>query len=600
MITLILDGKTAALPEDIDLTLEFENPFFTKNGSYSYNIDLDLNNRLNLAIFGHINRLSVQKLAPQMTCRLYKDSHLFFVGNATVTSISDTTVSIQLLGDSSSIHFFSQDIYIDELDLGYAVCSIPSDFHIFESWQSLGETHYSLLFGSVDKIDAVFFPASGGDPASWSENSIYPNNIHHHYGGIIVDYPYKSSVQPYLIRVFERVATAMGYTITRNDWNDTWLRNLYIVNHKRGAWRQYGSSSTRIGDLMAKALPHWSVSKFIDELEKLLAVIIMVDDHRKQIEVISLDTYYDDVPVVNIATDMTLDAYEVELDGADTNKSLTSGNIGFNHTYRDKFLQVSQKQMQAGETVEYDSYDAIVSDFSSLGDGTKSRQIFLNKATNRTYVAVSNNGSLVLKECNIFGNLSRDGSDDTDVELDIIPADTKVHAITMYFDTVTPTQQTVSVDLPYTDTESDTADTVDTMENIITNGAPAEKSESEVMEVMISTGESYQLTTYSGNPCSYPQAFADYGRPIAGQSHLPYMSLSLHDVCEQSLGHRYSQIPVFDTSKPFKMTFFHPDKIDTRSILLIRNQKYVIRQLTVKMSHESSLNCYEAELYRLE
>lgn len=604
MIKLILDGKTAALPEDIDLTLEFENPFFTKNGSYSYDIELDLNNTLNLSIFGNINRLAVRKENVKMSCLLYKNDRLFFVGNATIMSISDTTVSVQLLGDSSSIHFFSKDIYIDEMELGEVKYLRPDEYSDIHFTLASGNVHH--LFGDVDESDVVFFYASaysrplamlGSEP-----DRLWPNGLFPDVGnGFSVHWPGYFSVQPYLIKVFERVISTMGYTLTRNDWNSTWLRNLYIVNHKEGDWNYDGDY---MKETMVKALPHWSVSKFLDELEKLLAVVIIVDEHRKQVQVISLESFFQDMPTIEIPQNMILDAYEVKLDQADNSKSLSTGNIGFNHTYRDKFQQMSQEQIKAGTKVAYDSYNSIKTAFASLDDNTKKHQIFEDASSNRTYVAYTNNDTLELKECNIFGNLSRDGSDDTDVELNIIPADTKEYDVPLMFGSIQAAGQTVKISLPYLDVSPGTNETEEnasrTMEDVILNGAPADKSQSEVMEIMINTGDIYQLTTYSGTPCLYPQSFIDHNIPISGRANLPQMSLSLHDVCEQSLGHRYRQIPVFDTSKPFRMTFFHPDKIDTRSILLIRNQKYVIRQFTVKMSHESDLNCYEAELYRLE
>lgn len=604
MIKLILDGKTAALPEDIDLTLEFENPFFTKNGSYSYDIELDLNNTFNLAIFGYINRLAVKKDNVKMSCQLYKNDRLFFTGNATIMSITDTTVSVQLLGDSSSIHFFSQDIYIDEMELGSVNYIRPDNYS--DILYTLHSDNVNYLFGNVDESDVVFFPASAySRPLQMlgsDLNRIWPNGIFPDVGnGFRLHWPRYFSVQPYLIRVFERVVATMGYTLTRNDWDTTWLRNLFIVNHKEGHWNYDGGYMT---ESMGKALPHWSVSKFLDELEKLLAVVFIVDEFRKQVQVISLDSFFRDIPTIEINSNMILDAYEVKLDQPDTSKSLSTGNIGFNHTYRDKFLSLSHEQMEAGTKVEYDTYDSIKTAFSSLDDNTKKHQIFEDTSSNRIYVTYTNNNALELKECNILGNLSRDGSDDVDVELNIIPADTKVYDLPLMFGSIQAAGQTVKISLPYIDVEPGSNETEGnasrTMEDIIMNGAPADKAESDVMEVMINTGDIYQLTTYSDTPCSYPQAFIDHNMPISGRSYLPKMSLSLHDVCEQSLGHRYRQIPKFDTSKPFRITFFHPDKIDTRSILLIRNQKYVIRQFTLKMSHDNNLNCYETELYRLE
>lgn len=595
MIKLILDGKTAALPEDIDLTLEFENPFFTKNGSYSYDIELDLNNTLNLSIFGNINRLAVRKENVKMSCLLYKNDRLFFVGNATIMSISDTTVSVQLLGDSSSIHFFSKDIYIDEMELGWFNLPFIGTYEFYNGYLVVPRDYLYANFGSVDKTPAVSFPVSDTLPENLTKNSTYPNNVRFFPDGALLWPASSFSVQPYLIRVFEAIAKTMGYNIERNDWDKTWLRNLYIVNHKKGYW----PGPFPFTEKYTSALPHWSVSKFIDELEKLLAVIVLVDEHRKQIQIISLETFYQNMPTIEIPSNMIIDAYEVEMDASDTNKSLTSGNIGFNHSYKDKSVQLSLSQLDFAEKVEYSSYEEISSAFSSMDDTVKKSTLFIDKGSNRSYYAATIDNDLVLAECNIFGNLYRKGNDNVDIELNIIPAETAIYSMNFKKNKDDDSDELITISLPYSDTANTSVDKESTrsIEDVILNGAPQSKSESEVLEVMINTGKLFPLTKEG---YTYPQAFTDYNMPISGRANLPKMSLSLHDVCEQSLGYRYRQIPVFDTSKPFRMTFFHPDKIDTRSILLIRNQKYVIRQFTVKMSHESDLNCYEAELYRLE
>ena len=58
MTRLWIDGMEAILPETFSISVKRENPFFTKNGEYTYDITLSLLNNMNADLYAHLNRLN--------------------------------------------------------------------------------------------------------------------------------------------------------------------------------------------------------------------------------------------------------------------------------------------------------------------------------------------------------------------------------------------------------------------------------------------------------------------------------------------------------------------------------------------------------------
>lgn len=120
MIQIFLDGLQAAVPDKTSIKFTTENPYFTKTSSYTYEIELPLSISANRMIFGWIDRLDVDISTRTMSARLVVDNRTILVGTAHVTSVSNTSVKVQLLGSEASYNYGNKmaETYIDELDLG--------------------------------------------------------------------------------------------------------------------------------------------------------------------------------------------------------------------------------------------------------------------------------------------------------------------------------------------------------------------------------------------------------------------------------------------------------------------------------------------------
>ena len=58
MVSLYIAGVEVVLPSDFATEIKIENSFFTKNGEYTYEFKLPLNNPTNAALYSHLHRLN--------------------------------------------------------------------------------------------------------------------------------------------------------------------------------------------------------------------------------------------------------------------------------------------------------------------------------------------------------------------------------------------------------------------------------------------------------------------------------------------------------------------------------------------------------------
>ena len=61
MIRLLIDGQDVVLPLDMKFDYFRENPFFSRNGEYTYDIDIDLGCEQNRILYSSIDRTDVSK-----------------------------------------------------------------------------------------------------------------------------------------------------------------------------------------------------------------------------------------------------------------------------------------------------------------------------------------------------------------------------------------------------------------------------------------------------------------------------------------------------------------------------------------------------------
>lgn len=119
MIHCTINGEVGYPSTSDKIKLTYNNPYVQDSGEYSYDISFPMSIHQNATLFKHVNRFDVKKRMSSFDdCKIYADNRLVISGKGTVTSISDTTVKLQIVGGKSRIKYNSafEKHFIDDID----------------------------------------------------------------------------------------------------------------------------------------------------------------------------------------------------------------------------------------------------------------------------------------------------------------------------------------------------------------------------------------------------------------------------------------------------------------------------------------------------
>lgn len=360
MIQLYLDGKTAVPKENQSIKLTAENPFFTNTASYTYDVELPLAIEENRRIFGNINRMDISKKPRVMEARLIVDNITVLTGTAHMTSVSESSVKVQLLGDSSSYNFSNRmsETFIDELDLGnWYMETWPDGSYWDERLQEWRHYHpdKEFLWGSAE----VFLRAS------YDENGVSSNRtlMDRIYDGSLpwVAYPvvnsnadfmcngfafrhkkgegyepfirgysgadfadpekntavYSMAIQPFVWKIAELIARGTGFTLGREDnalYQDILFRRIFIV-----------SANNMIE--CNKCLPHWTVKEFWTQVENTFGLVLTTDYANRKACLRKRSDHYREF-AKRVSLKDVVDEYTADVDD-ETQSDISVSNVGF-------------------------------------------------------------------------------------------------------------------------------------------------------------------------------------------------------------------------------------------------------------------------------
>lgn len=124
MTRLFIEGREVALPSDLVLDFYSQNPFFTKNGDYTFDMDIDLAHPNNRLIYQSINRLDVTKRPTNRSAVLMCGPMEIIRGTEVILSIEDNIAKIQIVGGNSELNYLSGgEQTLRQLDLGNVTVS---------------------------------------------------------------------------------------------------------------------------------------------------------------------------------------------------------------------------------------------------------------------------------------------------------------------------------------------------------------------------------------------------------------------------------------------------------------------------------------------
>lgn len=260
-MNITIDGKLAVIKKGTSIDYVSENRWFSDADGYTLSITFPLKDCMeNIAIFGHIRRLDSYSRKMVMQASI-SHGNMIRNGVITVTEATGFEVKAQFLEGRSVQNFNTtfDEIFINELDIGkFPQSKLPE----------------SPTYRTIDDaFEWVYMPwwneSSDGGAMN---NEVLVDDDNNYYWSDGTKAVGKLSYQLYLIALAKRICRAVGYTFDFKAWQQSDERFLLVCNALPAAW-----------DVpeFARALPHWSVAEFFDELEKILVAEFDID-HREQ------------------------------------------------------------------------------------------------------------------------------------------------------------------------------------------------------------------------------------------------------------------------------------------------------------------------------
>lgn len=404
---LIINNQAAVLKQGASFDYVSENRSFSDADDYSLSITLPLAGcPENLRIFGHAERKDTANRRAILEATII-DGTFMKHGVVTVVEANASEVKVQFLEGRSVQNFDTtfDDIYINELDLGeWPVKGLPSSGNVY--------------LNPNDALDPVVLPWVNEDTGDllngmkYSGDTLVWDDLAKEMGGV--------SFMPYLITIAKRIVEAVGYTYDFTAWEQSPDKYLLICNTLPFTWDIYG---------FARALPHWSVTEFFEEVEKLLVAEIDID-HREKTFTLRFCSDID--PTAQpVRLDKVVDTFSAEVSYDDSLCQYKgTANIRYHECdytiwklYQCQWL-VDMLKASGTDYVECADY----AEFNQLtGSGATWEQkgkLYYLRDTDSYYLYIKSAnvaGPIIPYQVNQFGDVIIDEASDNEIELNMAP-----------------------------------------------------------------------------------------------------------------------------------------------------------------------------------
>ena len=579
MVSLYIDGTPLVLPSDFATEIKIENSFFTKNGEYTYDFKIPLNNPTNAAMYAHLHRLNnVSEIKEKRQAVLMADNRCYINGTEIITDWTDDSVSIQLASGNSELNYLiGASLQVSFLDMGKV-----------ELTDETGRVSYYIqsLQGSYPDYDFVAAPVStpAGILNEWRfsvASSAYSLRL--------ADDTIRV-VQPYLCALVRRMLNALGYTIGVNQLEESRYNQLIAVHDVNTL--EY-----------AKMLPGWSVKDFFKNLERMFNLVLVVNNRDRTVDIVFANQFY--IAAEEVHLNAVEDDYEVETDEENT-LLMTNANVGYDLPDSEyfRFAKMNDSLVNLCEKVEQPSLLNVGLYFQA---NTPNRTICIDTSTGRQYVyrpyqlEIFAGGMYPLREVNQYANLDRDGEK---VTLKFIPCAQVFHSIPCYDAGGEKVGDYIWL-LPSiegnTSTEGEDVSTMNMSELIASGQNDGGTSGSGRLSLAFWHGLVAENKLGPTLPTAYPLVMSDSqfqvltdGLEMAPQTLVDSQYSLRLSVLDAEL---YSGVYNIDTTKSYKFYTSDPNLPDAHLIFVIRNKRFVCRDMNFTIAQGEkqkrwSLTCY--------
>lgn len=299
---IIINHKEAIIKSGSSFEFISENRYFTGSDSYTMAIEFPLAGcPQNLAIFGHINRKDIEAKQYLFDCEIFA-GRFYKSGSITITEISDKAVKCQFLEGRSVQNYDNtlDDIFINELSLGswpdaYSNTSVAEQFLICEHPTYTAVPWVNNTSGNIQ--NAIQY---NGSVLNWHPDFVSSTEK-------------RVSFMPFMIYIFKKIFDALEYTYDIQAWEASRYNWLLICNCVPGAWDKTD---------WAYVLPRWTVTEFLEELEKLMNCQFVVDSVNKTVKMSFPSTASASQNVVEIKAINEFTATKTEEDESDYEENM--------------------------------------------------------------------------------------------------------------------------------------------------------------------------------------------------------------------------------------------------------------------------------------
>ena len=361
MIECTINGQRAfpSIQNSIKITLE--NAYLKDRDEWTMEIVFPMNIHENSVIFRHCNRLQVSRRVQKYDeCRLYADKSLIIGGVGIVTSVSETEVKLQIKSGMQQIAYLSDidRIYIDQISY-----PVPAQ-NWLDNWteaatiriRQTGDWRFSYAPVYDETNDKVLNALSILHKPVYTGSTGYDAVQSRIYAKVT-----NAAIQPGLQYVIEKALEHTGWRLQNEEWwTEMNLPLIWICN-------------ARMTRDIAKALPHWSIKRFLDEVRKLLNVTFVFDKTNTQVQIIRNNPKEAEAVEYECLDEFTTDFDETGLTYSG------SSNIEYNLSssgYRILCDDITDRALDTFDTLEYSSYGAMLAAWEQMSEKDKMTHVF--------------------------------------------------------------------------------------------------------------------------------------------------------------------------------------------------------------------------------
>lgn len=237
MTQLYIDSQEVKLPSEFELELITENPYFTRVGSYTYEIEIDLHDPTNRKIYKNINRADVTQRIKNRKAVLITDGLCAINGIEVILSIDSFTAKIQIIAGNSQLNYEGGENSIRSIN--------------FDKFTLDPNTAINTLFGTYPQFNANFTPI-----ISYVDKDGNTSKLNLVRVGENITFERVNNIAPqyYLLYYIDNLLQKLGFTKGTNELetDPTWQR-IFVAN-------PYKDSAP--GEL----LPDWTINEFIEQI----------------------------------------------------------------------------------------------------------------------------------------------------------------------------------------------------------------------------------------------------------------------------------------------------------------------------------------------